>query len=223
MLKLKTNRNRSAGDTLIEVLFAVTVFSLIVVTSLSLMNQGVSAAQRSLEITTVRQQMDGQVETLRFLHEAYVQAYQAGQTYNLDDATTASPAKEYYKIIKYTTGLGSIPSKRASASSFGGTTACQVPNNRSTDFILNPVSATLVTDPNIFKPAETFSQLSYGTGSNSGILTGSNGMWIEAVRSGGAGASSGFIDFHVRACWDAPGLNSPMNLGTIVRLYEPLS
>jgi type II secretory pathway pseudopilin PulG len=204
MLKLKTNRNRSAGDTLIEVLFAVTVFSLIVVTSLSLMNQGVSAAQRSLEITTVRQQMDGQVETLRFLHEAYVQAYQAGQTYNLDDATTASPAKEYYKIIKYTT-------------------ACQVPNNRSTDFILNPVSATLVTDSNIFKPAETFSQLSYGTGSNSGVLTGSNGMWIEAVRSGGAGASSGFIDFHVRACWDAPGLNSPMNLGTIVRLYEPLS
>ena len=66
MLNFKNRRARTAGDTLIEVMFATTVFSLVVVSSLSLMNQGVASAQRSLEITTVRQQMDGQVETLRF-------------------------------------------------------------------------------------------------------------------------------------------------------------
>jgi type II secretory pathway pseudopilin PulG len=218
MLKFKTNRNRAAGDTLIEVLFAVTVFSLIVVSSLSLMNQGVSAAQRSLEITTVRQQMDGQVETLRFLHEAYIQAYQPGQTYNLDDPTTASPAKEYYKIIQYVSGPGGVASKRAAASTFGGTSACKIPSNPNTDFVLNPVTGTMVTNSNVFRSATTFSQLSFGTGSNSSVLNNSDGMWVEAVRS-----SAGFIDFHVRACWDAPGLNTPMNLGTIVRLYEPQS
>ena len=54
------------GDTLIEVLFAITVFSLVVVTSLAIMNQGTQAALRSLQLTLVRQQVDSQAEALRF-------------------------------------------------------------------------------------------------------------------------------------------------------------
>jgi hypothetical protein len=226
MLNFKNRRARTAGDTLIEVMFATTVFSLVVVSSLSLMNQGVASAQRSLEITTVRQQMDGQVETLRFLHEAYVQAYQVGQTYDLADRTTSSPAKEYARIINYVSGVGSTPSKRTAASTFGGTDACKIPNNPSTDFILNPVTATLNTSAtkfDVFQTAATSAQLTYGTGGNRSVLSHSDGMWIEAVRSASTGTTAGFIDFHIRACWDAPGLNTPMNLGTIVRLYEPRS
>ncbi|MBJ58357.1 hypothetical protein CMN24_01415, partial [Candidatus Saccharibacteria bacterium] len=60
-------RRLERGDTLIEVLFAVTVFSFVVVSSLAIMNQGTAAAQRSLEISLVRQQVDAQADSLRFL------------------------------------------------------------------------------------------------------------------------------------------------------------
>ena len=212
MLNFSKLKRREQGDTLIEVLFAITVFSAIVVISLSLMNQGVAASQRSMEITTVRQQIDGQAETLRFLHESYVDAYQPGIT----TYTPGTPAAEYRKIIDFAKTSG-----RTSASAFGGGTTCTVPSDASRDFILNPVAATLVTtslNPSVFEKATTFSQLTYGTGS---ILNRSQGMWIEAIRSTENGTAAGFIDFHIRACWDTVGSDVPMNLGTIVRLYEP--
>lgn len=60
--------SRQRGDTIIEVLVAVTVFSMIAIGSLSIMNQGLSISQYSLEITQVRQQLDKQAELLRFVH-----------------------------------------------------------------------------------------------------------------------------------------------------------
>ena len=59
----------SRGDTLIEVLLAVTVFSLVAVGALSVMNRSVAIAQQSLETTLVRQQIDAQAEMLRFVHD----------------------------------------------------------------------------------------------------------------------------------------------------------
>ena len=215
MLTRNKHSQRERGDTLIEVLFALTVFSFIVVSSLSIMNQGVSASQRSLEITTVRQQMDGQAEVLRFLHDSYVEAYQSGKGFNTADAAS-SPAEEYYKIIQFAKAGG-----RTAASPFGGAGPCVVPSDIGKDFILDPFTATLVTSvttPNVFQKATTYAQLTYTT---SNVLKNSQGLWIEAITSPTTGASSGYTDFHIRGCWDAPGLNSPMNLGTIVRLYEP--
>jgi len=207
--------HRQEGDTLIEVLFAMTVFSLIVVTALSLMGQGVAAAQRSLEITTVRQQIDGQAEALRFMHEAYVASYQSGQTFNLGDGIS-TPAEEYYKIIQFTTG------KRTTASKFAGTPSCVIPSDSSTDFIVNPVTAQLITTAvkgDVFKKAPLAAQITY-TGNQ---IEFTQGIWIEGVRSPVSGTTAGYIDFHIRACWDVSGTNIPMNLGTIVRLYEPRS
>jgi len=207
---------RQQGDTLIEVLFAMTVFSLIVVTALSLMGQGVAAAQRSLEITTVRQHIDGQAEALRFMHDAYVAGYQSGQTFNLTDGVS-TPAEEYYKIIQFTTG------KRTTASKFAGSPTCVIPSDASTDFIINPVTAQLITTAvkgDVFKKAPVAAQLTY-TGGNQLDFT--EGIWIEGVRSPVSGTAAGYIDFHIRACWDVSGSNIPMNLGTIVRLYEPRS
>ncbi|RYF29698.1 MAG: hypothetical protein EOO17_00170 [Chloroflexi bacterium] len=63
------------GDTIIEVLFAITIFSFVAVGGLSIMNQGVATAQRSLEIGLVRQQMDAQADALRYLNQAYVADY----------------------------------------------------------------------------------------------------------------------------------------------------
>ena len=43
------------GDTIVEVVFAVTIFSMVTVGAISIMNKGVAIAQQSLEITLVRQ------------------------------------------------------------------------------------------------------------------------------------------------------------------------
>lgn len=60
------------GDTIIEVILAVTIFSLVAVGALTLMNSGTSMSQRSLETTLVRQQIDTQAELLRFVSRSSV-------------------------------------------------------------------------------------------------------------------------------------------------------
>lgn len=60
---------RQRGDTLIEVLLSVTIFSMLAVGTMAVMNRGVAIAQQSLEITQVRQQIDAQAEMLRFVHD----------------------------------------------------------------------------------------------------------------------------------------------------------
>lgn len=214
MLKL-THRQR--GDTLIEVLFAITVFSLIVVSSLALMNQGAAASQRSLEITLVRQQVDNQAETLRFLHEAYVAQYQPGYS-NASGLTLAGPAGQFYQMLQTITATGAT-----SASQFSGLTSCPTPPSGS--FVLNTRTATVITNPTIFRPAGTYAQLTFNDATPT-VLDGSDGIWIEAIRSRSSSdpnQTTGYIDFHIRGCWSAPGLNVPSSVGTIVRLYEPRS
>lgn len=213
MLKYRSEK----GDTLIEVLFAITVFSLVVVSGLALMNQGSAASQRALETTLVRQQIDNQAETLRFLHESYVTNYQRGYASN-PNLTVNGPAGQYYAIVNHVNATGATS---ASALNDGAST-CKTPPSGS--FVLNTRTATTVTNPTIFKPAITYAQLTFDA-TNPITLSGSEGIWIEAVRSANssdpAQSNSGFIDFHIRGCWDAPGVSVPINLGTIVRLYEP--
>lgn len=63
---------RQRGDTIIEVILAVTVFSVVAVGGIGVMNQGVATAQRSLEIGLVRAQIDAQADALRYVHSTYV-------------------------------------------------------------------------------------------------------------------------------------------------------
>lgn len=203
---LKTQR----GDTLIEVLFAVTVLSLAVVMSLSIMNQGTSASLRSLQITLVRQEIDSQAEALRFLNSAYVATYTSGYAPTSSDT---SPAAEYYRIIQDIKSRGAT-----SVSTFGSTgTTCSKPPTGS--FIINARSAKYISNAALLVDASTYAQVVYNT---DGTLNTSQGVWIEAIRSTPSGGTS-YTDFHIRACWGGPGTDIPMNLGTIVRLYDPTS
>ncbi len=207
MLKQRFSR----GDTLIEVLFAITVFSLVMVISLSLMNQGMSASIRSMQITLARQQVDSQAETLRFLNSSYVTAYQPG----VDILTTPkTPAGEYKKI------LASIPPGKASVSAFGANGEVTCPAVPAGSFITNARTAEYLTSASTsFVPADGVAEVIYGSDN---VLTQSKGLWIEAVRSPQVpGERTRYTDFHIRACWSAPGVDEPMNIGTIVRLYEP--
>ncbi len=60
------------GDTLIEVLIAIAVFSLVAILSITAMNLGVTNAETSLELATARTELNAQAEALRFLHSSYI-------------------------------------------------------------------------------------------------------------------------------------------------------
>lgn len=201
------------GDTLIEVLFAVTVFSLVAVTSISLMNQGTATSERALEITLVRQQIDAQAEALRFMHDSYVSAYQTGRSATSYGETTVAGQWALMRDSIEATAT-------VAASSFGGdTTSCVAPPSGS--FIIDTKNALFVKPDQLnYVNAPQFARLSYST-----IPIQAQGLWIEAVRSvqnaETSQSNTGYIDFYIRACWDAVGIPLPLVLGTIVRLYEP--
>ncbi len=195
---------RMRGDTIVEVLFAITIFSMVAVASISIMNQGVAVAQRALEINLVRQQIDTQAETLRYLNQLYVADYgkQGAATDNWeamirDNEISKTQVQSFEQMINER-GECSLPVNKPftlDSTKIGSGAAA----------VLRPTST----------PA-TYAKVRYDA-----AMPVAEGVWIQAVRSDDTGTSAGFYDFHIRACWSSPGQKQPMTLGTIVRLYEP--
>lgn len=206
------NLNNIRGDTLVEVLFATAVFSLVAVGCLSIMNQGAATAQRSLEITLVRNEIDAQAETLRFLNASYISAY------NPDPSTVYSgPALQWKQMQDF------VVSHEDNITDLSD--GCNVPGGNNYRYILNARKA-LYLNPTNLKPsaAKIFSRVVYDNDSPASIpanaVTSAEGIWIETSWNW-LDDNVGYIDFHIRACWDSPGQTTPVTLGTIVRLYEP--
>lgn len=212
-MRLIAKRNQD-GDTLIEVMFAFAIFALVAIGSLTIMNQGISAAQRSLEITLVRAQMDAQAEAIRYIHQAYVAAYQKG------GPAPTGIASEWVTMTNKTTGRGAD-----AASPFGVTDGpiCPATTPGQRPFILNARTARVATAVPLSSAVAgstlpPFSQVVYNPDSS---INQAYGIWVEAVPSSVNSNGTGFVDFHIRACWSGAGSAAPVTLGTIVRLYEP--
>jgi type II secretory pathway pseudopilin PulG len=214
-MRLVSKQHSQTGDTLIEVMFAFAIFALVAVGSLSIMNQGIATAQRSLEITLVREQMDAQAEAIRYIHQAYVAAYQKG-----GPAPTGT-AGEWVKM----TNKGV-----SAASKFGQVngTVCPATIPAQQPFVLNARTARVSNSaPLASAPAGVslppFSQVIYDVDPTTGVpfIAQAYGIWVEAVPSLANMNGTGFVDFHIRSCWSGSGSAAPVTLGTIVRLYEP--
>lgn len=216
---LGLNVRLSRGDTLVEVMFATAVFSLVAVSSTTIMNQGIVTAERSLELSLVRSEIDAQAATLRFLNASYVAAFR-----NSSSPTAFSlglPER------RWATMLSDIKAVNLSnVSNFGTTCPTSASGLPAGSFILNTRTAEYVspsTLSGVWQKPQTFSQISYTATSNVSQVY---GIWIEAVRkhttlNTDPQRYNEYIDFHIRACWEDPGKSAPMTLGTIVRLYEP--
>lgn len=208
---LKRIKNRERGDTIIEVLFAVTVFSLVAVGGLSIMNQGITTSQRALEITLARQEIDAQAESLRFLHDAYVSVYKVSSSY-------VGAAQQWELMIASIIETGTFTLTNLSNRS-------ECPEPPTGAFVINTRTAEFV-EPSTGKiqSAQTYSKVNYESEDGDSAVKAAEGLWIEAVRSGQGEANqenAGYVDFNILACWEGPGLSVPLTIGTVVRLYEP--
>ena len=186
----------SRGDTIIEVLLAFTVFSLISVGSMTVMNQGTHAAQRALEITLVRQQIDAQAEALRAAQQAFMK--------------TGSPEWNKFAV-----------KGAANNSSYVDKETCPVSGDMNHGannvFIMNPKTAEAITSGEWYADSDA-SEYPYARVNNDGK---SYGIWIERTYRPGTVSTPDSYDFDVKACWYGAGIDIPLQIETTVRLYEP--
>lgn len=74
---------RQNGDTLVEVLMAIVVLSMVIVGAITVMSRGLKASELAVEHTQVRLQINAQEEMLRYLRDGYLSDPNstAGQTW----------------------------------------------------------------------------------------------------------------------------------------------
>ncbi len=189
---MKTSR----GDTLIEVMLAFAIFSLVVVGSIMLMNKGMDTAQRALELTLVRQQVDAQLTMLSDFKQTNPTGWQALAS----NATSTQPPN----LSTYTT----CPTSSTLSSSNAFFMAA---NSAKTAVVPNTVSATNL------QPAPTYAMVD--TFAKTAQAPVSYGIWVMLVKSEGFTANHAY-DVHVRACWYSMGDARPTTIATVRRVYD---
>ncbi len=202
------------GDTMIEVLFAITIFSIVAVGGLTIMNKGAASAQRSLEITLVRQEMDAQAEALRMMYDEAI-AEKSTSGYN-----GSGPATTRWQAI--------LDKRVASATAFSDMVStngvnCRLPSEITGAFVVNARTGVIDEAPVGWNAQPSiYARIIYQDPSDGSAIRFAEGIWIEAIR--GTSVIPGvpeYTDFHIRACWSTVGQSRPVTLGTIVRLHEP--
>lgn len=200
-------KRKRRGDTMIEVLLAVTIFSLIAIGGLTIMNQGSASAQRSLELTLVRHEIDTQAEALRVLYDAMIQ--------ERSTAAVGEASAKWRNVLNFRkTNVTGFPDGMIQDGQ------CVSPSGVARAFVVNVRAGEAVSlaiaDRSVHPEQVVFARVQYPGGS-----VRSEGLWIEATGPRSTETNPGYTDFHIRACWPAVGQTQPATIGTIVRLYEP--
>lgn len=86
------------GDTIIEVMFAFAIFSLIAIITITMMHLGLAASERSLELVTARNELNAQAEALRFIHSSYISELTLPTWGNLSPAEQNDPNVKYQQF-----------------------------------------------------------------------------------------------------------------------------
>lgn len=99
------------GDTLIEVLFAITIFSLISISTMVIMNSSTNAIESNLEETIVRAEVDAQADAIRFIHDAYLSEGSYQLQYQSSGSISSSKSQYYalwHGMVDNTLSTGAV-------------------------------------------------------------------------------------------------------------------
>ncbi|MCJ1965579.1 type II secretion system protein [Candidatus Nanosynbacter sp. TM7-053] len=189
-------RKFNRGDTLVEVLLGVTIFSLVAVVALETMNRGMAIAQYSLETTLVRQQVDAQAEMLRYAHDMKNDTWKKLVDNNSVSVSVVNDNEGNLGVEKCPDDFSTKEFALAAT-----------PSLASKISILN--------NPGDYKAAETYARVDSDTKKTYGIS-------VRLVKPSTATGSrdSNKYDAYIKACWMPVGSKMPATIGTIVRLYD---
>ena len=183
------------GDTLIEVMLAVVILSAVTLGGFSIMNKGLGISYGVLERTETRAQVSQQLELLTYIRDQYAQSIASGA------GGSSYPATLWIDIRN----------NRASDPVAANSAAPNVctPSTPSKAFFIEPNTA----------PSTTYKLTNYTVSVPQTIPLPGNGLWIEAVPSPGA-TTVGYIDFYVKACWNAIVGGQNETISSTMRLYD---
>jgi len=189
-------RKFNRGDTLVEVLLGVTIFSLVAVIALETMNRGMAIAQYSLETTLVRQQVDAQAEMLRYAHDMKNDTWKKLVDNNSVSVSAVNDNEGNLGVEKCPDDFSTKEFALAAT-----------PSLASKISILN--------NPGDYKAAETYARVDSDTKKTYGVS-------VRLVKPSTATGSrdSNKYDAYIKACWMPVGSKMPATIGTIVRLYD---
>lgn len=189
-------RKFNRGDTLVEVLLGVTIFSLVAVIALETMNRGMAIAQYSLETTLVRQQIDAQAEMLRYAHDMKNDTWKKLVDNNSVSVSAVNDNEGNLGVEKCPDDFSTKEFALAAT-----------PSLASKISILN--------NPGDYKAAETYARVDSDTKKTYGISV----RLVKPSTTTGSRDSNKY-DAYIKACWMPVGSKMPATIGTIVRLYD---
>mgnify|MGYP001019523563 FL=1 len=189
-------RKFNRGDTLVEVLLGVTIFSLVAVIALETMNRGMAIAQYSLETTLVRQQVDAQAEMLRYAHDMKNDTWKKLVDNNSVSVSAVNDNEGNLGVEKCPDDFSTKEFALAAT-----------PSLASKISILN--------NPGNYKAAETYARVDSDTKKTYGISV----RLVKPSTTTGSRDSNKY-DAYIKACWMPVGSKMPATIGTIVRLYD---
>ena len=242
---IKKDRSTRHGDTMIEVLFAITAYSVVAIFTIITMNMGLQQGEAALELSQTRIEIAAQADGLRFIHNAFLSEREYGLT----------GSDSYKALWQRITSLAVDSSTSIKELSVG-----QCKNWYSGDYLasrnafilnlrnLSPTGGDLAVlratyGSSYFREASLYPRVVYTTnvspwdGSSdssdadyydeSGRLWigAAEGIWIIARKSAATSNMLAdkpeYYDFHIYSCWYSPGADHPSTIGTIIRLYNP--
>ena len=80
----KVKKQSRRGDTLVEIIFCFSIFSLITIISIGLMNRNLSLMQGALEVSMARNEIEAQAEAIRFIHNSFLSERELVRDQNID-------------------------------------------------------------------------------------------------------------------------------------------
>lgn len=233
------------GDTLIEVMLAVGIFSMVAVAVVAVMSGGTSSAQTALETTLTREAIDAQAEALRFIQSSYIAE---------KDNVNGDYANLWRQITGTATGAASANNVNVvtgeaieSIAQYSPSECSEVYGNdgqaKQYGFVINTnllgpepknaiISAKNNDNKELFQEATTYPRLVYVDEGNlasesfSPSLSSVEGIYIVVVKDPGSTTIAGtnksaYYDFYIRTCWYGTGDKTPSTISTVMRLYDP--
>lgn len=232
------------GDTLIEVMLAVGIFSMVAVAVVAVMSGGTSSAQTALETTLAREEIDAQAEALRFIQSSYIaerdkadgkfaklwEILTAAEFGNPNNVKVIKEEDKIKNIAQYSpTECSALYDNDGEATEYGF-----VINTRKLGTFTN-AEEVIISDKDNFEPAQSYPRLFYNDSGNlantaqDDTLQSAQGIYVIAVKDPNSTRigtddlknKSAYYDFYIRTCWYGTGDSNPSTISTVMRLYDP--
>ena len=200
-------RRFARGDTIIEVMFSFTVLSILVVSTYIVMNRGTQIAQRSLEITLVRQQVDSQISLIRYAQANNTRAWQDIRN------RYVVPSDVIINPTAFVEANSRCPTVAQNDITAGRKAFFLAQNPSNNDVRLIDINSSSYSVPQVY------SQVDYRDSANPHAY----GVFVQvtnAEKNAGASVTGNSFDVYVSTCWDSVGADVPSTIGTITRIYD---